>query len=275
VKIPENITALVTGGGGGLGRAFALELAKRKARVAVADIRLDAAEETRALLEAEGVEAIALQCDVSKIDDFTDCVRVIEAKLGPVELIVNNAGVAVAGPIGDIPIDDWSFIVGINLLGVVHGCHLVAPRMKATGRGWIINVASAAGLISTRDMGPYNVTKAGVVALSETLMQEVAEYGVNVTVLCPTFFKTNIVVSGRHHGDARMTRVATSLMERSKLQAPEVAKYAVDAVERGLLYAVPMADGLWMWRLKRMAPNFFYHTLSPRAGKWIAAKLAR
>lgn len=274
MRIPENITALVTGGGGGLGRAFTLELAKRKARIAVADVRLDAAEETKALLVAQGVEAIALQGDVSKIDDFERIVRETEAAFGPIEVLVNNAGVAVAGPIGEIPIDDWSFIVGVNLLGVVHGCHLVVPRMKAVGRGWIINVASAAGLISTRDMGPYNMTKAGVVALSETLMQECADSGVHVTVLCPTFFKTNIVVSGRHHGDTRMTNVATKLMERSKLQAPEVAKFAVDTVERGGLYAVPMSDGLWMWRLKRMAPSFFYRTLSPRAGKWLASKLS-
>src|SRR5687768_2401515 len=83
-----------------------------------------------------------------------------------------HAGVAVAGPVGSVPIEDWEWIIRVNLLGVVHGCHLLAPRFKSLGRGYILNVASAAGLISTREMAPYNCTKAAVVALSETLMQE-------------------------------------------------------------------------------------------------------
>lgn len=271
--LPESFCALVTGGGSGLGRAFAIELAKRGGRVVIADVNLKGAEETVELLRGISSEGAAIACDVSKIEDFERAIEFAKDRFGNVDVLVNNAGVAVAGPIGTIPIDDWRFIVGINLMGVVHGCHLMAPRMKAIGRGWIVNVASAAGLISTADMAPYNMTKAGVVALSETLFQECSGLGVNVTVLCPTFFKTSIIESSRHHGERDMTNMALKLMERSKLQAPEVAKFAIDSVERGRLYAVPMADGRWMWRIKRLAPGLFYRSLTPRARKWLVAKL--
>jgi NAD(P)-dependent dehydrogenase (short-subunit alcohol dehydrogenase family) len=273
MPFPDNFTALVTGGGSGLGRAFSLELAKRGGRVVDADINVKAAQETVDLLA--GSEALAVRCDVSKVSEFEEAIKAATDRFGAVDVLVNNAGVAVAGPIGVIPLEDWSFIVGVNLMGVVHGCHLLAPKMKATGRGWILNVASAAGLVSTRDMGPYNMTKAGVVALSETLMQEVVSSGVNVTVLCPTFFKTSIAESGRNHGEKDMMKLATKLMEKSALQAPEVACYAIDALERGELYAVPMADGRWMWRMKRIAPQFFYSTLTPKARNWIIARMSR
>ncbi len=120
--------------------------------------------------------------------------------------------------------------------------------------------------MSTPEMGPYNVTKSGVVALSETLHAELAPAGVGVTVLCPTFFRTNIAESGRTHGgDAEdKKRVVHKLMDRSKLQANDVARAALEGADRGELYVVPMQDGQWLWRVKRISPERFYRTLLPR-----------
>jgi NAD(P)-dependent dehydrogenase (short-subunit alcohol dehydrogenase family) len=270
---PENFTALVTGGGGGLGRALALELAKRGGRVVVADINAKAAEETVELLTAISCEAVAIACDVSKIADFERAIELANTRYGHIDVLVNNAGVAVSGPVGVIPIEDWSYIISVNLLGVIHGCHLLAPKMRALGRGWILNIASAAGLVCASEMGPYNVTKAGVVALSETLTQEMAPFGVHVTVLCPTFFKTGIIDNARHHGEKKIIALASRRSGESKLQAPEVARFAIDKLLKGQLYAVPMSDGLWMWRIKRLAPAFFYRAMSPRIKRWVVDKL--
>src|SRR6185312_10510780 len=112
-------------------------------------------------------------------------------------LVINNAGVAVGGRVGEVALDDWRWIMGVNLWGVIHGCHVFATQLRAQGSGHILNVASAAGLLAPPGMAPYNVTKAAVVALSETLRGELRDAGVGVTVLCPTFFRTNIAASSR------------------------------------------------------------------------------
>jgi len=134
--------------------------------------------------------------------------------------------------------------------------------MRAQGRGYILNVASAAGLLAPPGTSAYNVTKAGVVSLSETLYAEYKLEGIRVAVLCPTFFRTNIIGAIRgsttEKEDARVIR----WMERSKVQAPHVAKAAIDSVRDGKLYVQPMREGRRAWRLKRAAPQRFYDSLS-------------
>ncbi len=116
---------------------------------------------------------------------------------GPPTLVINNAGVGAGGTaIGDTDIDDWNWVLGVNLWGPIHGCHVFAPLLREAGYGGIINVASAAAFGAAPGMAAYNVSKAGVLSLSETLAAELSGTGVHVTVLCPTFVKTNIIVSG-------------------------------------------------------------------------------
>jgi short-subunit dehydrogenase len=131
----------------------------------------------------------------------------------------------------------------------------------------VINVASAAGLLTPPGLGAYNVSKAAVIALSETLYGEMRGSGVGVTVLCPTFFPTNIVRSGRAVDD-RGRAAAERLMRASRLDAEDVARAALDAADRGELYAVPMGDGRALWRLKRLAPAAF-HGVFRRAFAWL------
>ena len=159
--------AVVTGAGSGLGRAFCHELRKRGARLICADIDEAAAQKT-----AAEVGGTAVRCDVAKIEDVEALAAAADRALGGVDLVINNAGVAVAGHVGDVSLDDWRWIMGVNLWGVIYGCHVFAPRLRKQGRGHILNVASAAGLLAPPGMAPYNVTKAAVVALSETLCAE-------------------------------------------------------------------------------------------------------
>ncbi|HWL88118.1 MAG TPA: SDR family NAD(P)-dependent oxidoreductase [Polyangiaceae bacterium] len=257
MSLPQHPRAVVTGGGSGLGRAFCIELAKRGARLLIADVRKDTAEQTVALAREAGAgEAVAVELDVAKSSDIEKLAIDADTRFGGTDLLVNNAGVATGGPVGSVSLTDWEWIVGINLWGVVYGCHHFVPRMKERRSGHVINVASAAGLLSGPEMGPYNVTKAGVVALSETLYPELAPFGVGVTVLCPMFFKTGIVENSRGIGEEQRA-LAQRLLDRAKLNANDVARNALRAADEKHLYAVPMAHGRWLWRLKRTAPESY------------------
>jgi NAD(P)-dependent dehydrogenase (short-subunit alcohol dehydrogenase family) len=263
MSLPDRPRAVVTGAGSGLGRAFCIELAARRARIVAADIDLPSVEETARLVAGAGGEAVTLRADVSRAEDVEALAAEADRAYGGADLVVNNAGVAVAGPVGTIPLEDWKWILGVNLWGVIHGCHTFVPRFRAQGHGHVLNVASAAGLIAGGEMAAYNVTKSGVVALSETLAAELAGTGIGVTVLCPTFFRTNIIRSSRDHS-TRGAEVGEKLMDRARVQAPDVARFALAAADRGDLYALPHADGRWAWRLKRLVPGTFQKTIVPR-----------
>lgn len=265
MSIPNKPRAVVTGGAGGLGRAFCLALAARGAKILVSDVDLAGAEQTAAEVGRRGGSGHAVRCDVSDPAEVQRLLEEADAKLGGVDLVVNNAGVAVAGPVGEIPLEDWRWITAVNYWGVIHGCHTFLPRFKQQGSGHVLNVASTAGLVSAPLMAPYNMTKAAVVALSETLAGELHGTGIGVTVLCPTFFRTNIMASSRRTAmdDGGMETVVNYRMDSSKLQADDVARVALEACDRGLLYAVPMSDGQWSWRMKRLMPERF-HTVMPK-----------
>ncbi len=272
MSFPKPLRAVVTGAGSGLGRALALELADRDAAVIASDIDAAATEETAELIRQRGARGESVPCDVTDRDAVFALVDETERRLGGVDFIANNAGVAVGGPFDQISIEDWRWAVDINLWGVVYGCQAAIAKMRPQGRGYILNVASAAGLLAPPAMSPYNVTKTGVVALSETLYVEYKSEGIRVSVLCPTFFRTNIVEAGRgattEKEDARIIR----WMERSKVQAGDVARAGIDAVRDGRLYVQPMRDGRMAWRLKRTAPQRFYDSLSRAHEKYLRGR---
>lgn len=257
--------AVVTGGGSGLGRAFCLELAKQCARVLVADINLEGAEKTVSEAKSIGAEALAVYCDVSKIQEVENLAVQAEKEWGGTDFIINNAGVAIGGHVGEVSLEDWKWIVDINLWGVIHGCHVFIPRFKKQGSGAILNVASSAGFVCTPEMSSYNVTKAGIIALSETLYAELAPHHIGVTVLCPTFVRTNIMDTFRASSprqEARQRAFADACFERSRITAEEVARVTLKGVEKGKLYVIPQADGKWLWRLKRFFPGPYAKVLA-------------
>ena len=262
MPFPNPLRAVVTGASSGLGRALAVDLARRGASLVVSDVDREGLEETAERSRRHGVRVEVVDCDVRDRDAVFALVAEAEQRLGAVDLIANNAGVAVGGPFDQTSVEDWRWAVDINLWGVIHGCQAVVPKMLAQGRGYIINVASAAGLLSAPGMSAYNVSKAGVVALSETLYAEYKGSGIRTAVVCPTFFKTNIVHTARGATSDADRGNILRWMERSKVQAPEVARAAIESVRDGRLYVQPMRDGRTAWRFKRLTPQRFYDTLS-------------
>lgn len=256
-----NAAAVVTGAGSGIGKAFALEIAKRGGKVVCADIDLSAAQNTVQDIAAAGGKAYAVQCDVSELNAVENLAQAAEAWLdGPVDLVINNAGVGIGGhPIGEISMEDWHWVLGVNFWGVVHGCHVFAPKLKQLGRGGIINVASSAGFASAPLMGPYNASKAAVVAISETLLAEMSGTGVGVTVLCPTFVATNIIRNSRGHEDT--LSMAQKLMDKAGMAPEKVVKLCLDALDSNQFYVLPQIDAKIMWRIKRLLPQGYHSGL--------------
>jgi NAD(P)-dependent dehydrogenase (short-subunit alcohol dehydrogenase family) len=259
-KLPDAPRVLVTGAASGLGRAIALRLAERRARIVVADVHLERAQETASAVRNQGGEAVVVACDVTRIEDVERAAAEALARWAGIDLLVNNAGVAAGGEVGSTPLHDWQWLLGVNLWGVIHGCHVCVPHMRAAGRGWILNVSSCAGVVSLPKMAAYNVSKAGVVSLSETLRAELAPHGIAVSVLCPTFFESNLMETFRSPNH-RERRLAESLFRSSRTTADDVARAGLDGLERGRLVIIPQRAGGLLWRLKRLSPPGFHGIL--------------
>lgn len=259
-KLPSKARSVITGAGSGFGRAVALELASRGARVLASDVDLESAEATGKLCRERGAEAVAARADVRDPAQIEALAKRARELWGGTDVLVNNAGLAVVGEVGKIPIDDWKLEVEVNLYGPIWGCHFFVPEMRERGNGFILNVASSAGIVSPPNMAPYNVTKAGVIALSETLFTELAKDNVQVTALCPTFFRTNIHKSKRAHGGG--TETATDkLVTEAKWSAEQIATLALDGMLAGKLYVLPQADAKATWRAKRVLGQGFFELL--------------
>lgn len=265
--LPASPSSVVTGAASGLGRAFACELASRGARLFLADVDETGLAETTKLAEARGGKVKTLRCDVSKIEDMKRLHAEASEWLGSVDLLVNNAGVAVGGAIGEVPLEDWQWITGINQWGVIYGCHLFLPDMKRRKSGHVLNVASIAAFACAGEMGPYNVTKAAVVALSETLAGELAGTGVGVSVLCPFFFSTNIARSSRSVSPSVSAASIEKLMKKTPVQASDVARLALRACDKGELYVFPHREAKVIAALKRWVPETMLKKIGPRAAK--------
>ena len=256
-KRSRDAAAVITGAGSGIGAAFAVELAKRGGRVVCSDIDETAARATADAITADGGQATSLRCDVSQVDDVALLAREAQDWFGgPPTLVINNAGVGAGGmPIGEVSLDDWQWVLNVNLWGPIHGCHVFAPILREAGYGGIINVASAAAFGAAPGMAAYNVSKAGVLSLSETLAAEMSGTGVNVTVLCPTFVKTNIVEAGRISD--KSTQMASRLMRWTGFSPERVARTCLDTLDRGGLYCMPQPDARIGWGIKRFTPTVY------------------
>jgi NAD(P)-dependent dehydrogenase (short-subunit alcohol dehydrogenase family) len=256
-KRSRNAAAVITGAGSGIGAAFAVELAKRGGRVVCSDIDETSSRATADAIVADGGQATSLRCDVSQLDDVALLAKAAQDWFGgPPTVVINNAGVGAGGlPIGEVSIDDWNWVLNVNLWGPIHGCHVFAPILREAGHGGIINVASAAAFGAAPGMAAYNVSKAGVLSLSETLAAELSGTGVNVTVLCPTFVKTNIVESGRISD--KSTQMASRLMRWTGFSPERVARTCLDTLDRGGLYCMPQPDARIGWGIKRFTPTVY------------------
>ncbi|MFN3714309.1 MAG: SDR family NAD(P)-dependent oxidoreductase [Alcanivoracaceae bacterium] len=261
--LSHNARGVVTGAGGGIGRAFAMELHRRGGRVVCSDINLSAAQETAAMINGAGGQALALKCDVTSLQEVEALASQASAWFGePANLLVNNAGVGIGGhSMEDISMEDWHWVMNINLWGVIHGCRVFLPAMKAGNQGGIINVASAASFGAAPMMAAYNTTKAAVVALTETLMAENTGTGIQVSALCPTLVKTDVIKNARMNettGHPVMNRdKAQQLMDRLGHSPESVVKKSLDGLDRDTIHVLPQVDARIASRLKRLSPGGF------------------
>lgn len=236
---------LVTGAASGLGRAIATRYRRAGWRVLVSDVDGEAASAT-----AKELEADAIKLDVTADDDWATARDWCEREWGGLDVLVNNAGVAAGGRFEKIGMADWDWIWEINVKGVVRGCRTFTPDFKARGSGHLVNVASLAAIMNLPAMSSYNVTKAAVLSLSETLRLELEPYGVHTTAVCPGFVRTNLETRLRSP-DPAIAKLMHKLMVSSKVTADDVAEQVFDAVARKRFLVLTHKDGRRSALLKR------------------------
>jgi NAD(P)-dependent dehydrogenase (short-subunit alcohol dehydrogenase family)/pimeloyl-ACP methyl ester carboxylesterase len=249
--------ALVTGAGSGIGAATARELAGHGARLLLVDRDGDAVARAAEALPG----ARALVCDVADEQAMERLADAVIAEHGAPQIVVNNAGIAVAGSFLDTGFDDWRRILGVNLMGVVHGCRLFGRAMVERGEGGqIVNTASAAAFSPSRSLAAYSASKAAVLMLSECLRGELGPCGIGVTAVCPGIVATNITSSTRYVGRAeqdqrRTAEYVTGMYKRRNFTAEQVAAEIVAAIAADLPVAVVTPEAKVMRALARVAPG--------------------
>lgn len=244
--------ALIIGGGQNIGRRIAQEWARRGARIAVADISAEGAQETAALLRAAGTEAVGLHCNVTDQASVTACIDNAEAALGPLDVLMNNAGILSGGNPEDIPLDEWQRMFDVNLFGMVRANNVIVPRMIARGSGHIVNTASFAGFYPfAASRVHYAAAKAGVISMSQNLALYLMPLGVKVSCLIPGPVMTTSIGGMKEFSESYVMRAPGShLLVKSQ---QETARILSDGMEAGRIL-IPTHDEGWD-SLKEYAEN--------------------
>jgi short-subunit dehydrogenase len=247
--------AFITGASSGLGLELARALARDGWTLGLFDRNVERLAQVESDLSAAGVSLLAYPGDVTHADELTVAINSFAAGNDGLDVMINNAGVAGSGTLMEVPLEDWRWIIDINLMGVVHGARAAIPHLQRNGSGLLINVASAAAFASAPGMISYNATKAAVLSLSESLASELRESGTQVSVVMPTFFKTGLLESFR--GPEQAKAQARELMENSSYGVVEVAHDVLEQAGKGKLYVVLPRSARVLWRLKRWMPMRF------------------
>ena len=263
---------LITGAASGLGLALAKKYASEGWSVCVADIQDEKGIKIASDLTKEnGNDCIFQHLDITSDAQWQDLVSIICERWGGLDALVNNAGVAASGDIDTFTMRDFQWTIDINLMGAVKGCHYCVPLLKQNkglkeSKGLLINVASMAGLLHMGGMNAYNVSKAGMVALSEGLLSELDPYGVNVSVVCPTFFQSNLAKSMRSD-DPNAAKIAARLHAATGITADSIATTVFEYSQKGkhtILAGTRLSDRI-IWRLKRFLPAAFFNMMKSNA----------
>jgi NAD(P)-dependent dehydrogenase (short-subunit alcohol dehydrogenase family) len=251
-------TVVVTGASSGIGKETALAFARRGANLAICDVNEPGLAETERQIGAYGHSVLARRVDVADPEAMRAFAAAVHRGVEAVDIVMNNAGVGLGAGFLDTELSDWDWIIGINLRGVIHGCHFFIPPMVKRGRGGhVINVASAAAFMATEALSAYSTTKFAVLGLSEALRDELARHRIGVTAVCPGIINTPITQSSPLKGPQATPQARQRMVEiyQRRNYGPErVAENIVKAVKRNRAVA-PVSPEAWvMYFLKRLAP---------------------
>ncbi len=261
--------AVVTGAGSGIGRSTTLLLGRLGAHVHAVDLDGDTAARVAAEIESAGGTATPHAVDVTDASAVGELAEQVFAAHGAVHVLHNNAGIGHGGPVEETTLEDWERVIGVNVMGVVHGVHAFVPRMlEQGGRAHVVNTASLAGLVPVANMAPYCTSKHAIVGLSESLNAELSPRGVHVTAICPGIIDTAIVGTAAMRGElaARQERIG-DFYKRFGASPAQVAEAVVDAIRRRqVIRTVPRSHAAVGWAVRR---------ISPRAAQVLARQTAR
>jgi len=270
-KFPKK-RAFITGAASGLGLAICRRLAPRGWKLLIADINGERLTQAEQELQALGAQTRSLLIDVTEYASLESAAGILEEDWGGVDLVFNNAGIATAGAIDELSLEDWERTINIDLWSVIYGCKIFTPLLKKQGGGHLINTASSAGTLAGPEMAAYNVAKAGVVSLSETLKPELSKDNIGVTVICPTVFVTSLgeTMTGHRKMEDNLIRQ----LQSSKVSADDIVDDVMAAIERDRLYVMTQADAKWGWRVKRFFPELYTAMIGYlyRNKKWLYAE---
>lgn len=247
--------AFITGAASGLGKAFCQELAKDGWTLGMADINVKDLEKVAGEIKQQGGKPLLFPLDVSDRDQYKKVAADFLLQAGGIDLLFNNAGVGDGGSFEEYSLENYEWMVSINQMGVVYGCYYFIPAMKKQRSGHILNTASAAAIGCAPTMGAYNMTKAAVVAISETLYSELMDDNINVSCIQPTYFKTNVVQFAR--GGEMVKKATQMFIDRSGLEADTVAQEILLRAGKKELYIILPKNARKMWYYKRLAPTRF------------------
>lgn len=246
---------VITGAGSGIGAAAALRFAAEGSHVIAVDLDGATAQATVDRCHAADARADAYVCDVADADAVTALAAAVEQEHGPVDVLVNNAGVGIAGPFLDSTLEDWRWLRSINIDGVAHGCYAFGPGMVDRRHGHVVNIASGAAYIPNRNMAAYCASKAAVVSLSQCLRADWRAHGVGVSVVCPGVIATPIASRTRYRGamTAKQPKAERAL---GMGHSPDlVAKAIVDCVKRNRDVVPVGFESTLAYKLLRGAPQ--------------------
>lgn len=251
-------TVLITGAGSGMGRAMALLLAEAGSTCILLDIDAESATETLSLVEARGGRGEAHGQDVADYETYETLAADIQSRHGALDILINNAGIGIAGESLATSPQQWRRIVDVNLLGVVHGCLLFVPAMIDAGRGHVVNMASLASYVAPKEMGAYAATKFAVRGYSEALADELRPHRIPVTIVCPGIIATNITAAmetvGAMSTPGRQDKVVEFYKKRN-YTAEKAARKILEGVARKKKL-LPVSPEAWFaWYAKRFAPG--------------------
>ncbi len=254
--------AFITGAGASLGLEFAKALAADGWVLGLFDRNVERLAHVEATFAESSIHTLAYPGDVTQSDELTVAVNSFAGTHDGLDLMINNAGVAVAGRLMEAPADDWRWVIDTNILGVVHGCRAALPHLQRNGAGLILNISSTAAFASPPGMAPYNLTKAAVLSFSETLAAELRDSGTRVCVALPNYIDATLLDTFR--GPNEMREAVRAAMQAASSDAARIACDILRDAGRGRLYSVPGKASL-MWRLKRWWPRFFVHRVGAAA----------